>query len=98
MPGDLWIPSHACVWPAPVSICWCRGAGRKKIFATRSGVSIAANVPDGITARVRCFEVSRAVYLSRGEFGRRLGPGGRLYPSEETEYGGDGLVQTRSWW
>ncbi len=59
----------------------------------RDGVRtwLAANVPDGITARPRSFEESRAVYLMRRELGRRLGAKAWLYPSGERQYGGGGL-------
>jgi len=52
---------------------------------------LAANVPDGITARPRTFEESYAVYLKRRELGRKLGAKGWLYPSGEKQYGGGGL-------
>jgi alkylation response protein AidB-like acyl-CoA dehydrogenase len=52
---------------------------------------LAANVPDGITARPRNFDESRAIYLLRRELGRKLGAKGWLYPSGEKQYGGGGL-------
>ena len=52
---------------------------------------LAANVPDGITARPRSFEESHAIYLQRRELGRKLGAKGWLYPSGEKQYGGGGL-------
>ena len=52
---------------------------------------LAANVPDGITARPRSFEESRAIYLKRRELGRKLGAKGWLYPSGEKKYGAGGL-------
>jgi alkylation response protein AidB-like acyl-CoA dehydrogenase len=52
---------------------------------------LAANAPDGITARPRSFEESRAIYLMRRELGRNLGAKGWLYPSGEKQYGGGGL-------
>ena len=52
---------------------------------------LAANVPDGITARPRSFEESRAIYLLRRELGRKLGAKGWLYPSGEKTFGGGGL-------
>jgi alkylation response protein AidB-like acyl-CoA dehydrogenase len=52
---------------------------------------LAANVPDGITARPRSFEASHAIYLKRRELGRKLGAKGWLYPSGEKQYGGGGL-------
>jgi alkylation response protein AidB-like acyl-CoA dehydrogenase len=52
---------------------------------------LAANVPDGISARPRSFEESHAAYLKRRELGRKLGAKGWLYPSGEKQYGGGGL-------
>ena len=52
---------------------------------------LVENVPDGITARPRSFEESRAIYLLRRELGRKLGANGWLYPSGEKKYGGGGL-------
>ena len=37
---------------------------------------LVENVPDGITARPRSFEESRAIYLLRRELGRKLGANG----------------------
>jgi alkylation response protein AidB-like acyl-CoA dehydrogenase len=52
---------------------------------------LAENVPDGINARPRTVDESRALYLLRRAFGKLLGARGWLYPSGEKQYGGGGL-------
>ena len=52
---------------------------------------LAENVPDGINIRPDTVDDSRALYLRRRAFGKKLGAKGWLYPSGDKAYGGGGL-------